>query len=460
MTASAIASSAAKLPPTLPGYPFIGSALAFARAGGLPLKFLQDSFAEYGDVFRAKVFDRSIVVVSHPDMLHEILVKRVSEFHKPIVISPDKPRSLERFLGAGILTGDHAEWRPQRKLIQPLMHAKHIEGYAETMVQHGAAMLNGWHAGQTLDVHAAMTQVTMSIIAETMFGTDVSQTSDLEFAGRKGQEIALADLMLPLPTLLMGPRNRRAAVVNGVLSALVARFMAERRETGHGDRTDLLSLLMQTTDEDGQPMPDDFVRNNILTLFFAGHETTANTLTWALHFLDRNPEVKARLQHEVDTALDGRAPTLEDLRSLPYTLMVIKEAMRAEPVVAALSRVVTEDNEIGGYHLDKGTLVLLPIYLMHHDPRWWVNPERFDPERFSAENEPNIHKFAYIPFGGGPRVCIGNHFSMMESQLLLAMMVSQFELAHAPGHEVVPTRQITTSPKTGLWMQLSARHRE
>lgn len=457
MTARALTAPAAKLPPTLPGLPIVGNALSFASSSGLPLKFLQESFARYGDVFRAKVLNRTIVVVSHPDLLHEVLVKRVNEFHKPIVISPNRPRSLERFLGAGILTGDHAEWRPQRKLIQPLMHAKHIEGYAGTMTQHGASMLDRWRAGESRDIHADMTQVTMSIIAETMFGTDISQTSDLELAGRQGQEIALADLMVPLPEFLMGRRNRRSAVVNRILSALVARFMAERRETGHGDRTDLLSLLMQTTDEDGKAMPDEFVRNNILTLFFAGHETTANTLTWALHFLDLNPDVKAALHREVDTVLDGRVPTLDDLRSLPYTLMVIKEAMRAEPVVAALVRVVTEDTELGGYQIEKGTLVMMPIYLVHHDPRWWAAPDRFDPERFSVANEPEIHKFAYLPFGGGPRVCIGNHFSLMESQLLLAMIASRYDLTHAPGHDVVPTRQITTSPKTGLWMKLKAR---
>lgn len=457
MTASAIPNSTAIRPPKLPGLPVVGNMLSFATAGGLPLRFLQDSFARYGDVFEAKVGSSSIVVVSHPDLVHDVMVKRVNEFHKPIIMSPDAPRSLERFLGAGILTGDHAEWRPQRKLIQPLMHAKHIEGYADTMAHFGQKMLESWQPGETLDVHEWMTNVTMWIISETMFGADVSQTKELELAGRLGQEIALADLMVPLPKWAMGRRNRRADEVNRIMSDLVAHLMAERRATGHGDRRDLLSLLMQTTDEDGSPMPDSFVRDNILTLFFAGHETTANTLTWALYYLDQNPDVLRTLQQEVDSVLGGRVPTLADLKQLPYTMQVIKETMRIEPTVAALSRALTHDVELGGYHIGKESLVLMPIYILHHDPRWWTSPEIFDPSRFSEENEPNIPKFAYLPFGGGPRICIGNHFSLMESQLLLAMIVSRYTLTQVPGQRVQPMRHITTSPKYGLRMTVGAR---
>lgn len=458
MTATAALNSGRlPLPPQLSGLPVFGNLIDFAKAGGIPLEFLQRSFKQHGDIFRLKVGGKKMVVVANPALFHEILVKRVNEFHKPIVLSPDKPHSLERFLGSAILTGDHAEWRPQRKLIQPLMHTKHIEGYAETMTRFGERLLATWKNGETRNIHHDMVQVTMWIIGETMFGADVDATADLELAGSQGQEIALSDLLVPLPEWLLGRRNRRAEVVNRIMSDLVARFVAERNRTGHGDRRDLLSLLMQTTDEDGNPVSEQFVRDNILTLFFAGHETTANTLTWALHFLDQHPEVAARLHAEVDSVLGGRVPTLEDLKHLPYTMMVIKETMRAEPTVASLPRVPTEDTELGGFRLNHHEMILMPIHLVHNDPRYWDAPERFDPERFSAENEPNIHKFAYLPFGGGPRICIGNHFSLMESQLLLAMIASRFNLTHAPGRDVTPVRQITTSPKNGLWMQVARR---
>ena len=443
-------------PPTVPGLPVLGNALPFMTTNGLPIQFFRQAAADYGDVAHIKVGKQNMYLISNPDLVHEVLVKRTTDFDK-IASNRGKPVALSRFLGNSILTAGHEEWKPQRKLIQPLMHAKHIMSYADTMSQFGEKLLGQWTDGAERDIHVDMMQVTMWIIAETMFGMDMRHTPELQEVAQTAQAIAMSDITSPLPPLLTQGRERKATEANAVLTNLVKHFMDERRTRGNEERHDLLSLLMETRDEEGQPMPDDFVRNNILTLFFAGHETTANTLTWAFYYLDKHPEIAATLHKEVDSVLGGRLPTLADLPQLPYTLMVIKETMRVEPVVSAIPRNVMVDTELGGYQLKGGSIAFLSPYILHHDPRWWVEPEKFDPTRFSAENEPNIPKYAYLPFGGGPRVCIGNHFALMEAQILLAIFASRYTLSLVPGTDVKPLRQITTSPQGGLPMRLERR---
>jgi cytochrome P450 len=457
MTTQSFSTPALKTPPTLPGWPIFGNTFAFANKGGLPVEMFRQATLAYGDVVRLRAAGRTIYLVSHPALIQEILVKRVNDFHKPIVLSK-RPQGLDRFFASGILTSDYPEWRPQRKVIQPLMHTKHIESYAETMVRFGDLLLSRWQDGESRDIHADMTQVTIWVIAETMFGMDVKHTPELALAGKLGQEVTVADITLPLPKWLMRGRDRKADQVNEIMSALVARLMNERRTSSQKEaRKDLLTLLMQTTDYENNPMPDQFIRDNILTLFFAGHETTANTLVWAFHYLDQNPHVLDTLHAEVDSVLNGCSPTLADLRSLPYTLMVIKETMRIEPTVAIIPRALLEDVELGGYRLEKGSIVFIPPYIVHRDARWWSSPDKFDPDRFSESQEPDMPKYAYLPFGGGPRICIGNHFSLMEAQILLAMIVSRYRLRHAPDAKIIPLRQVTTVPKSGMPMVVHSR---
>jgi cytochrome P450 len=443
-------------PPTVPGLPLIGNALPFLRGHGLPVEFMRASAARYGDVVHLRMPGRTMYMLTHPDLVHEVLVKRVTEFLKPSNAG-DKKVALARFLGDGILTADFETWRPQRKLVQPLMHTKHIENYATTMGHMGDQLLNSWEDGTVRDIHADMTQVTMWIIADTMFGMNVNQTPAIEYAAHEAQVITIADLTSPLPLWLAIGRERQTRDINAILTNLVNQFMQERRTQGNVERHDLLSLLMNTRDENGQPMSDDLVRDNILTLFFAGHETTANTLTWVFYYLDRYPDVAAALQQEVDTVLGGRLPTLADLPQLPYTMMVIKETMRIESTVPTLARLIDRDTEIGGFTLKANSVILLPLYVLHRDTRWWTQPDEFIPTRFNAENEPNIPKYAYLPFGGGPRVCIGVHFSLMEAQILLALIVSRYKLRLVSGTQVEAARHITTSPLKGLPMRLERR---
>ncbi len=286
---------------------------------------------------------------------------------------------------------------------------------------------------------------------------DADFREDLDDLSKRAQAIAMADTVMDLPGPFGRWRDRSAQAVNAELDALVDEIVAERKRKGHDGTQDLLWLLMQTRDEDGNPASADFIRNNILTLYFAGHETTANTLTWTLYLLEQHPAVKAKLHAEVDRVLGGRTPTLADLPDLPYTEMVIKEAMRYEPTVSVIPRYITEDLELGGYALKGNSLVLTSPYQAHHDPRWWDAPERFEPERFAPENEAKLHKFAYWPFGGGPRICIGNHCAMMEAHILLAQMVSRWDFALEPGFQPAPLRQITTAPANGLRMRVSRR---
>ncbi|MCB9134449.1 MAG: cytochrome P450 [Anaerolineales bacterium] len=445
-----------QIPPTMPGMPFLGSATDFVSSNGLSTDFLTRVQREHGDVVHFKAMKQSFYLVSDPALVRKVLLEQVQEFLKPDAL-PGKPRGLSRFLGRSILTSGLEEWRPQRKLIQPLMQHNHIAKYADTMVGMGERLLALWRDGETRDLHADMTQVTMWIIAETMFGLDVTQTAELEEVGRSAQKIVIDELVSPFPSWLVG-RDKKSAQINAILTNLVTQFLADRRAQNNADRHDLLSILLETRDENGQPMSDQFLRDNILTMFLAGHETTANTLTWALYYLAQNPAILQTLEHELDTVLAGqRAPTLADLPFLPYTLMVIKETMRIQPIVPMIPRTLPVDTSLGNYHLQAGSFVLISPYVLHHDPRHWSDPETFDPTRFSAENEPTIEKYTYLPFGGGPRICIGNHFALMEAHFILALLVSRYRLTLVPGANVIPLRRITCEPKDGMPMLVKRR---
>ncbi len=423
----------------------------FMRATGLPHNTIQQVVREHGDVARLNIAGHILYIVSNPDLIQEVFVKRVQEFHKPGVGS-DKPRLLTHFLGDGILTADHENWRPQRKLIQPLMHTKQIESYADTMTRFGERLIQQWQHGSQRDIHADMTQVTMEIIAATMFDAPTDSATQVQDAVKLGQAIAVAEITQPIELGGWFVRKKAENIrhVNEQLDSVVQYLLEERRMNSDKERNDLLTLLMNTTDENGKPVSYSFIRNNILTLFVAGHETTANSLTWAFYYLAKNPQIAEKLYHELDTVLAGRAATLADLPHLPYTLMVVKEAMRIEPAVSALTRYITDDTELGGYRLQGDSTIFIPIYQVHHDARWWSQPDVFNPERFAPEEEAKRHKYAYMPFGGGPRVCIGNHFAMMEGHILLATIASRFKVTLADTHEPEPIRLITTFPRHAL----------
>lgn len=432
----------------------IGMMRAIQRdALGMILRYQQ----QYGDVFILQMQEQQMYFIADADFAHEVLVKQADKFQKDSDYT-DTKRGLARFLGTGLLTSNGEFWKRQRKLVAPALHARRIEAYAQTMTDYAVNRIAAWRDGDTLDIAREMNAVTMRIVAKTLFNTEVeADIHSVADAMAAIQDKFMASPLDLLPTWIPFPRELRARRANHDLDALVYRIISEWR-TESQDHGDLLSMLLLAETEDGQRMSDKQARDEIVTLFLAGHETTANTLNWTWLLLSQNPDVEAKLHAELDTVLGGRVPTLADLKQLPYTEMVIKESLRLYPPAWGYSREALEDVRIGDVVIPKGSSAQIFTYGLHHNPKYWDNPEQFQPERFSTENESRFPRYAYLPFGGGPRVCIGNSFAMMEAQLILATMASRYRLTLAPDARVVLAPMITLFPKYGLKMQLHTRH--
>ncbi len=431
--------------------------IAFAR------RFMRDALTEletifdtYGETVLLQVGDIKHYFFSNPEHIQDIVLRKAASFHKDRDYK-DPNAGLARFLGNGLLTSDGEFWKRQRRLVAPALHTRRIEAYADTMVQYTQDMLRDWarRTNSTIDVAEEMTQLTLLIVGKTLFNADVKAAvqqvgAAVEVIQHAGGVSDMIPKWVPLPAHL---RERR---VLRELNELVYGIIRERRASG-GDSGDLLSMLLLAQDDDGSHMTDQQVRDEFLTLFLAGHETTSNTLNWTWMLLAQHPQAEAKLHAELDTVLAGRAPTLQDLQALPYTEMVIKESLRLYPPAWGFGRMAIEDVQVGEYAIPNGASVGVSVYRTHRDPRWWDNPHEFRPERFSPENEAAIPRYAYLPFGGGPRICIGNSFAMMEARLLLAAMAQHYQLRLAPGQVVKPEAHITMYPRGGLPMRLEAR---
>jgi cytochrome P450 len=419
------------------------------------LDMLSEMQTKYGDTFQFEVMGSRQYVFTQPDHLQEIVLTQASKFYKENSYKNEKS-GMARFMGNGLVVSDGEFWKRQRKLVAPSMHAKRIHAYAGTMVEYTQGMLDHWRDGAQLDIAYEMMQLTLKIVAQTLFHVDISKdVGRIDEAMESVQESAGGAFRL-IPTWVPTPGELRARRALRELDEIVYGVINERRASGE-DKGDLLSMLLLAEDDDGQRMTDKQARDEAVTMFLAGHETTANALNWTFYLLAQHPDVLAKLHAELDTVLGGRAPTLADLEHLKYTEMVIKESMRILPPVWGFSREAREDVQIGGWDVPKGASVNLPVFLTHRNAQWWPDPLRFDPERFSPTNEATIKKAAYMPFGGGPRVCIGNSFAMMEARLLLATIASRYTLHLAPGQRVGYKPLITLVPDGGLPMTLRAR---
>lgn len=454
-----------KRPPGPKGRLFLGSAQDF---GPEKLNFLLDLAKTYGDIAYMRLAHYHVYLISDPAIIREILVTKSSLFEKATL---DK-KILRKFLGNGLLTSEGAFHRRQRQLAQPAFHTSRIQNYAEIMVNYTKNMLDHWEDGGTVDIAQQMAHLTMLIVSKTLFDADAVTT-----AGNTAAAIANAihDLQaasnqdyttgFPLPDWIPTSNNRRRNKANKTFQAAMGQIIAERRATAvHNqvaDKGDLLSMLMLTKYEDGSVMADKQLLEEVATLFAAGHETTSNALTWTWYLLAQHPEVEAKLLQEIDLVLNGRLPTLEDLAELPYSGMVIKESMRLYPPAWILNgRTPTQDVELGAYKVPKNSTIFISPYVMHHLPQYFPNPEQFQPERFLPEREKELPKFAYFPFGGGPRVCIGNAFAMMEAQLVLVTVAQNYKLRLEPNQHVLPLPQITLIPEGGIQMKLTKRKPE
>jgi len=440
------------------GQPLLGVARDLIAGAPVYLSHLADT---YGPFVRFNVFFNKFYLVSDPELVREVLVTQAANFPK----DDRDVELLDRAVGHGLVSANGEEHKRQRRLTQPAFHTRRIDAYAGTMVDYTTAMLDEWADGQALDVAEAMSTLTMLIVARTLFGADRVAMKDT--AERIGAAIhviqATADkefqsaLVLPewLPTAMN--RNRRAA--REVLYETIDRLIAQRRaQSDAADNGDLLSMLLLSRDEGGDRMSDDEVRDQLVTLFVAGHETTSNALTWTWYLLSQHPEAEARLHAEVDAALGGRPPALADLPRLPYTMQVIKEAMRLYPPAWVVNvRCAAADTTLGPYAVKKGDLLWLSPFVMHRRPAYFPDPERFDPDRWTAERERALPKFAYMPFGGGPRVCIGNGFALMEAHLIVAAVARRYRLRLSPGHPIALNAQITLSNHGGMPMTAERR---
>jgi cytochrome P450 len=387
--------------------------------------------------------------------LHQVLVEDASKYRKTRLTK----ELLQPLLGEGLLISDGELWKRQRRLLQPAFHAARIAAYADTMVDYTLRALADWRAGQVRRIDHDMMALTLDIVIKTLFGEE-STPQEREAVGRAvdigQQQVGDAfKTIMRLPDWLPTPARREQRWAVGVIDGLIARFVARYRETGQ-DRGDLLAMMLAAVDETGS-MSDAQARDEAFTLIVAGHETTANTLTWAWHLLAHHPRIEAELHAELDRVLAGRAPTFADLSALSFTEAVVKETLRLYPAAYITAREPQEDVRIGPYRVPSGHTILLSPYITHRDARWFDAPDDFKPERWLGDLEKRLPRLAYLPFGAGPRVCIGNAFAMMEARLILATIAQRFRLRPADQSAVYVDPLVTLRPRGGLRMVVEAR---
>lgn len=423
------------------------------------LRFLRfvDQAAGKSPIIRLRFGPRTVHLVRDADAAGEILLARANDFSK----GPELGVYSRPLLGSGLLTSEGDFHKAQRKTINPVFAHRRIVAYAEPMAQATEEMAAGWRDGESVDIDREMTRLTLRIVGETLFGvTGMDDGADklghsLSVAMRYFIGVIRSPLRPPFATIPFWKRDVTSAMAH--LDSAVFQMIAERRATG-ASGNDLLSLLLSARDDDGKPMPDKQVRDEAMTLFLAGHETTANALAWTFYLLAKHPIIYARVQSEVDDHLQGRTPTYADLDQMPYTLQAIKEAMRLYPPAYAFMRQAIRDTEVAGFRLSARTTTILSVYLLHRRPEYFPEPDRFDPDRFAPGAEKTRPRFAYLPFSGGSRACIGAAFALMEAHLVVVTLLQRASITLArPEHEQETETLITLRPKDGIPMRITKR---
>ncbi len=425
------------------------------------LGFLLRTFHEYGDVARYRLGTFTSHLISHPDGVRRVLQENVKNYTKHHF----SYGMMRRVVGNGLLTSEGSLWLRQRRLAQPAFHKQRIAAMGRLMVEATRKMLEHWEAhapsGQPLLIGEEMMRLTLRIVGDALFGTNVDPHVSSEVAQAfnvlNEQVVTRFRTFRLLPPVLPTRYDREFRQAISTLDSIVQTLITERRRRGE-DTGDLLSMfILARDDETGEQMDDKQLRDEVLTMLLAGHETTATALSWAWALLEQNPQEEARLHAELDEVLGGRLPTVEDIPRLAFTRQVVEETLRLYPSAYIISRKVEEDDVIGGYRIPGGTLVDVSPYVTHRHPEFWDEPEAFRPERFSPEQTARRPRFAYFPFLGGPRQCIGNAFALMEAQLILATVAQRFRPRSAPGYQLVPEPLITLRPRGGLPMLLERR---
>jgi cytochrome P450 len=442
-----------KAPTPAEGLPFFGQVF---EAWKDPLKLFMKSRAKYGRVVRLDFIWMRYLVVSSVEGAKHVLIDEHRKYRKSVNYD-----GLKFVLGQGLLTSEGDFWLKQRRLAQPAFHRDRISALAETMLEATDDTVASWlrtgRESPSIDIHSEMMQLTLRIVVRTLFGADVANAKEIgaavSVAIRWADEFAGAAIRLP-PHIPI-PRNREFVKAKATLDALVQNIIDERR--GKTDeRHDLLSMYMEAEDADtGERMDDAQLRDEIMTLVVAGHETTANALAWAFYLLGQHPPAMRKLRAEIDTVLGDATPTPEKLRAMPTLTQTLDEVLRLYPPAWVVERQANEADVVAGYRVEKDTVVGVSPYLIHRDPDYWENPEGFDPERFSPERSANRPKLAYVPFGAGPRFCIGNNFALMEAQLIVARILQRVDLELVSGQHIDVDPVVTLRPSAPIKMRVT-----
>jgi cytochrome P450 len=426
------------------------------RPGRNPLEFFESLARTYGDLAHVRLGGEHVFVVSDPRVIKDVLMTHNQNF--------TKSRGLERtkrLLGEGLLTSEGATHLRQRRLMQPAFHRERIAKCAETMVEYAERARASWTDGATLDLSQEMSRLTLSVVGKTLFDTDVESQAKEVGEALTGVMESFWLLMLPFSKTIERlplPRMRRSRVARARLDAIVYGFIRERRASGR-DHGDLLSMLLMAQDEEdrGRGMTDVQVRDEAMTIFLAGHETTANALMWTWYLLSQSPMVARRLHEEIDRVLQGRRPTVADIAALPYVERTVTESMRLYPPAWLVGRRAINPYPIDGYTLPARSIVIMSQWIVHRDGRHYAEPARFDPDRWTPAFKAALPQFAYFPFGGGPRRCIGESFAWMELMLIVATIAQRWRFELVPDHPVETQPLVTLRAKHGMKMIARAR---
>jgi cytochrome P450 len=450
--------AARRVPPGPRGRFLTGSARDLLSG---PLRLYSEARREYGDIVRFRAFPGMYwYLLCHPDDIEYVLQKNQSNFRK----MPAIQRAIGLLAGQGLFTSEGSLWLRQRRLAQPAYHRKQLANFGSVMSAAAQSMVErcAEHAksGRPLDIAAEMVRVALGIVSQTLLSTDISGHADVVGeAVREALDHASYRLNHPfaLPIGVPTPRNRRFLRARATLDKIVYGVIEERRRAPE-PVNDLLGMFLAARDEEtGEGMSDTQLPDEVMTTILAGHETTAAALSWSWYLLASHREAEEKLHDELARVLGGRTPTAEDAPNLPFTRMVFEETLRLYPPAWAFPRQTIAEDEIDGYTIPGGSLLVLCQYITQRHPDFWEDPERFDPERFSAERSAGRPKFAYFPFGGGARQCIGNHFAILEGQLILATIAQHYSMRLVPGHVVEPDTTFTLRPRHGVLVTLNKR---
>jgi cytochrome P450 len=416
-----------------------------------PFQAFCDWHRDYGDLVSFRLATRQFYLFSHPSLIEQALIKQSDVFVK--IYDPKKPTGLALVLGQGLVTSHGALWQRQRRLMQPVFQRSNVVTLLPQMIAAGNNMLSRWREmgeGAQVNLSNEMMRLTLEVITQTMFSTSVLEKIEkiapaLDTLLRYAAKTITSPLILPsyIPTPANQKFKRALQIIDDVIYGII-----DRRRTTSSRHNDLLDMLLRARDESsGERMTDRQIRDEVITIFSAGHETTSNLLSWTLYLLARHPDVLARLRGELEGLLQGKIPNAEDLQQLTYARAVLNESMRLRPPAGFLLRMVNKDTEVDGYFLKAGRRAIFSIFNLHHHSDFWLEPEQFDPGRFLSAQ---THRYSFIPFGTGERICIGSHFALLESQLLLSMIVQHCDLQLLDTHEVEIEMAVSLRPKGGI----------